>query len=135
MRSFCEITLVWHLTADPKWKVITSWNSVANFSVAVNKVYKSKDWQKKEEVNYHDVTLWGLNASNGLKLLKKWDYIMVKGHLKNSSWTPDDWIKRTKTEIIADSFYLLSSKRVDWDDSELVTDPELDFSELDEKIG
>lgn len=132
MRSFSEVTLVWHITADPVGKITGSWSSVTSFSVAVNRLFKTKTWENKEEVDFFDVTLWGIQATNSLKLLKKWDYVMVKGNLKNSSWTAQDWSKRYKTEIIAEDFYLLSSKKTDNNETAKTPVPELDFSDLED---
>lgn len=137
MRSFSAVELLGHLTADPVWKALESGNSVVNFSIAINSKYKAKDGIEKETVNFFDVVLWGNSALSALKLLKKWDYVMVKWSLKNSSWQDQNWVKRNKTEIVWEDYYLLSSKKSDSDapePSDFLEWPELDLSDLWEVV-
>lgn len=89
------------LVRDPELKALPSGTSICNFSLATNHVY-TKDGEKKESVEYHNVVLFGKQADNTARFLKKGSEALVEGRLQTRSWEKDG-VKHYRTEIIGDS--------------------------------
>ena len=90
-----------NLTRDPELKALPSGTNVCSFSLATNRVYKDKDGAKKEEVEYHNITVFGKQAENCAKYLKKGSGAYVEGRLQTRNWEKDG-VKHYRTEVIAE---------------------------------
>jgi single-strand DNA-binding protein len=97
------------MTADPEIRETPSGQRVATFSVATNRKWKDASWQLQEEVEYHSIVAWRWLAEIIEKYTNKGKKIYVSGYLKTRSWDDQAWVKRYKTEIVADNIILLSS--------------------------
>ena len=97
-----QINVCGRLTRDPELKTLPSGQQVANVSIATNHVYTNKDGEKKESVEYHEVILFGRQAENTAKYLKKGDEAFVTGRNQTRTWEKDG-VTHKRTEIIADS--------------------------------
>lgn len=97
-----QINVCGRLTRDPELKALPSGQPVANVSIATNHVYTTKDGEKKESVEYHEVILFGRQAENTAKYLKKGDEAFVTGRNQTRTWEKDG-VTHKRTEIIADS--------------------------------
>lgn len=96
-----SIIICGRLVKDPELKALPSGQLMGNVSIATNHVY-TKDGEKKESVEYHNVVLFGKQAENTAKYLKKGDEALVTGRNQTRSWDKDG-VKMYRTEIIADS--------------------------------
>jgi len=56
---------------------------------------------KKEDVQYHEIVVWGKLAEIVSQYLKKGRKVMVVGRLQTRTWEAQDGSKRSKTEIVA----------------------------------
>lgn len=95
--------LIGNLTRDPEVKVLPSGIKVASFSVATNRVWKDKNGVKQENVDYHNVVVFGRQADVVGQYMKKGSSILVEGRMQTRSW--DDagtGSKKYRTEVIAD---------------------------------
>ena len=95
-----SVQIVGRLVKDPELKALPSGQSIVNLSVATNHVF-TKDGEKKESVEYHNVLLFGKQAENTAKFLKKGDGALVTGRLQTRTYDKDG-VKHYRTEIIAD---------------------------------
>lgn len=113
MKSVNLVILIGHLTHDPETKTVTSQTSVtttiANFSIAINTKWKTKDGEEKEEVDYYRIVAFNKLAETVEKYLKKGRKVYVRGHLSTSKYTTKEGQTRTSTEIIADDINMLDS--------------------------
>ncbi|MEN9614095.1 MAG: hypothetical protein RLZZ347_402 [Candidatus Parcubacteria bacterium] len=99
-----KVMLIGNLTRDPELKSLPSGINVCSFSLATNRVYKDKDGNKKEQVEFHNVVVFGRQAETSGQYLKKGQNVMVEGRLQTRSW--DDKAtgeKKYRTEIVADA--------------------------------
>ena len=95
--------IIGNLTRDPELKSLPSGVRVASFSVATNRVWKDKNGQKQENVDYHNIVVFGRQAEIVGQYMKKGSSILVEGRMQTRSW--DDAATNTKkyrTEVIAD---------------------------------
>lgn len=92
-----------NLTRDPEVKALPNGGQVANFSVATNRVYKDKDGNKQESVEYHNIVMFGRPAEVVGQYLKKGRPVFIEGRLQTRSWEKDG-VKQYRTEIIGENF-------------------------------
>ena len=90
-----------NLSRDVEARQTASGKSVANFSIAINKI-------GAEGADFFNVTAWGNQADNCAKYLKKGSKVAIVGSLQNRSYEDRDGIKRTVTEIVANEVEFLS---------------------------
>ncbi len=107
MASLNRVFLIGNLTRDPELRYIPSGSAVVSFSLAVNRVYRLQSGEKKEEVSFVRVVVWGKMAENCNEYLKKGSPAFVEGRLQSRSWDGPDGQKRSTMEVIATSVQFL----------------------------
>jgi single-strand DNA-binding protein len=90
-----------NLTRDPELKALPSGMNVCSMSLATNRVYKDRDGNRQESVDYHNVVVFGNQAENSAKYLTKGNGVYIEGRLQTRSWEKDGQ-KQYRTEIVAD---------------------------------
>ena len=109
MASLNRVLLIGNLTRDPELRYVPSGTAVATFTVAVNRVYTSQAGEKKEEVSFIRVVVWGRRAEVCGEYLSKGSPVFVEGRLQSRSWEGQDGQKRSTMEVIADNVQFLRS--------------------------
>lgn len=87
-------------------RTTTGGQQVASFSLATNRVWNDKAGQKKEEVEFHNIVVWGRQAEIASKFLSKGGLALVEGRLQTRGWQDKQGQNRKTTEIIADRIQL-----------------------------
>ena len=105
--SLNKVLLIGNLTRDPELRYVPSGTAVATFTVAVNRVYTSQAGEKKEEVAFIKIVVWGRRAEVCGEYLSKGSPVFVEGRLQSRSWEGQDGQKRSTTEVIADNVQFL----------------------------
>lgn len=90
-----------NLTRDPEARALPSGGQVCSFGLATNRVFKKADGSKQEQVEFHNIVVFGRQAETCAQYLKKGSPAFVEGRLQTRSWEGDKG-KQYKTEIIAD---------------------------------
>jgi single-strand DNA-binding protein len=91
-----------NLTRDPEMKALPSGIQVTNFSLATNRVFKDKNGAKQENVDYHNIVVFGRQAETVNQYLRKGSGAYVEGRMQTRSWDGPDGQKKYRTEVIAD---------------------------------
>ena len=91
-----------NLTRDPELRALPSGIQVATLAVATNRVWKNKEGQKQEAVDYHSVVVFGRQAETSAQYLRKGNGVFVEGRMQTRSWEGTDGVKKYRTEIVAD---------------------------------
>ncbi len=94
--------IIGNLTRDPEMRALPSGIKVASFAVATNRVWKDKNGVKQENVDYHNVVVFGRQADIVGQYMKKGSSILVEGRMQTRSWDDASGQKKYRTEIIAD---------------------------------
>ncbi len=94
--------IIGNLTRDPEMRSLPSGVKVSSFSVATNRVWKDKNGVKQENVDYHNVVVFGKQADIVSQYLKKGSSILVEGRMQTRSWDDASGVKKYRTEIIAE---------------------------------
>lgn len=109
MASLNKVLLIGNLTRDPELRYIPNGSAVTNFTLAANRVYKLQSGEKKEEVSFIRVVVWGRMAETCGEYLKKGRPVFVEGRLQSRSWDGPDGQKRSATEVVALNVQFLGS--------------------------
>lgn len=97
-----KVFIIGNLTRDPELRVIPSGTSVVTVGVATNRVWKSPSGEKKTDVQFHNVVVFGKQAEIVNQYLNKGSMVMIEGRLQTRNWDAQDGTKRSRTEIIAE---------------------------------
>ena len=94
--------IIGNLTRDPELKALPSGVKVCSMSVATNRIFKDKDGNKQEAVDFHNVSAFAKLGELAGQYLKKGQQVLVEGRLQTRSWESNGE-KKYRTEIIADN--------------------------------
>lgn len=102
MASDNTVTLVGNITDDPELRFTPSGAAVANFTVAVNRRFKSGDrWEDKLD-GFFRCSCWREMAENVAESLQKGSRVVVVGRLTQRSWEDQEGNKRSAVEVQVD---------------------------------
>jgi len=90
-----------NLTRDPELKALPSGQSVCSLSIATNRNYSDRDGKRQEQVEYHNIVVFGKQAENVGRYLSKGSSAYVEGRLQTRNWDKDG-VKMYRTEIVAE---------------------------------
>ncbi len=96
-----KVMLVGRLTRDPELRYAGS-AAVTNLGLAVNRRYKDKSGEWKDDTCFVTVVFWEKQAELAQQYLKKGSAVYVEGRLQSRSWDSKEGEKRTTLEIRGD---------------------------------
>lgn len=105
-----RVTLIGHVGKDPDVRHLDSGITVARLSLASNESYTDKSGNKVSQTEWHNIVVWRGLAEVAEKYVKSGSLLYVEGKLKTSSYDDKDGVKHYRTDIICDSFRMLSKK-------------------------
>ncbi len=95
----------------------------ASFPLATTEYRKTKDGERVEQTEWHNVVCWRALAEIAEKILRKGTQLYVEGKLQTRSWEDREGNKRYITEVVADNFTVLANKNRPDDAGEREHDP------------
>ncbi len=104
MSSFNKVLLMGNLTRDPQLSYTPTNTAVADFGLATNRKWTSKDGSQKEETCFVDCRAFSKTAETINKYLKKGMPVFIEGRLTFDSWTGQDGQKRSKHRVTVENF-------------------------------
>jgi single-strand DNA-binding protein len=108
MASLNKVMIIGNLTRDPEIKYTPKGTAIAEIGLAVNRNYTTESGEKREEVTFIDVTLWGRTAEIVGEYCKKGRPLFVEGRLQLDSWDDKQTgQKRSKLKVVGDNIQLL----------------------------
>ncbi len=111
MASFNKVLLLGNLTRDPEVRYTPKGSAVADLGIAVNRQYTLDSGEKREEVTFVDVTLWGRTAEVAGEYLKKGRPVFIEGRLQLDTWDDkQSGQKRSKLKVIGEMMQMLGSR-------------------------
>ena len=112
MASFNKVILVGNLTRDPEVKYTTGGTAIAEIGLAVNRTwFDQKSNERKEEVTFVDITLFGRQAEVAGEYLGKGRQVLIEGRLQMDSWDDKETgKKRTKLKIVGEQMTMLGGR-------------------------
>lgn len=109
-----KVILIGNLTRDVNLKYLPSGSAVAEIGLATNRTWIDKNTnEKKQEVTFIDVNIFGRPAETANQYLKKGSKVLVEGRLAQDTWTDNEGKNRSKHKVIAETLQFLDSKEKD----------------------
>jgi single-strand DNA-binding protein len=106
------VTLIGRLTRDPELRVVSTsagQRSVLMLGLAVRRPTRPDD-QDTSTADFFDVTVWGLEAENCARYLRRGRLAAVSARLEPTSWEAGDGSRRRGMEIIATAVEFLDRR-------------------------
>src|SRR3989338_2484512 len=101
-----KVFIIGRITADPELRTTPSGDHVASFSIATNRYWRTKEGERKESTEFHNIVAWGRQAEVINQFSKKGSVIMIEGRLQTRAWEGKDGQTRRTTEIVAENIQL-----------------------------
>jgi single-strand DNA-binding protein len=107
-----RVIITGNLTKDPDLASISgSGTSVCSLRIACNGRRKNNETgQWEDQANYFDVSVFGQQAENCHRYLKKGRPVAIDGRLRWREWNDSNGQKRQSVDIIADSVQFLGGR-------------------------
>ena len=110
MSSFNKVILMGNLTRDPELRYTPKGTAIAKVGLAVNRVWTNEAGEKKEEVTFVDVDIFGRTAENVGQYMRKGRPMLVEGRLKLDQWDDKQTgQKKSKLGVVAETVQFLGS--------------------------
>jgi len=110
MASFNKVILVGNLTRDPELRYTQKGTAIAKIGLAVNRVWTNEAGEKKEEVTFVDVDVFGRTAENVGQYMRKGRPILIEGRLRLDQWDDKQTgQKKSKLGVVAETVQFLGS--------------------------
>lgn len=103
-----RVVLVGRLTKDPEFRTAQNGVSVATFTLAVNRNFKSKNGE--QQADFINVVVFRQQAENVNNYLSKGNLAGVDGRIQSRSYENKEGQRVYITEVLADSVQFLEPK-------------------------
>ncbi len=110
MANFNRVILMGNLTRDPQLRYLPSNMAVCDFGLAVNRRWRDKDGNQKEEVCFIDVSAFGRQGETINQYMTKGKPILIEGRLRLDSWTGQDGQKRSRHTVVVENFTFVGAR-------------------------
>ena len=107
MANFNKVLLMGNLTRDPQLSYLPSQTAVVDFGLAVNRRWKSREGEDREETCFIDCRAFAGRAETINKYLSKGRLVFIEGRLTFDSWQAQDGTKRSKHRVTVENFQFL----------------------------
>ncbi len=101
-----KVFVLGNLTRDPEIRTLPSGQSVTSFGMATNRFFTDKNGQKQQQVEYHNIVLFGKLAETAKSFLTKGSLVLIEGRIQTKSWEDSSGNKRSRTEVVAERIQL-----------------------------
>ena len=135
MASFNRVTLLGNLGQDPELRYTQNKTAVTSFSLATTEYRKSADGGQQSVTDWHRVVVWGRQAENCNKYLRKGKTVFIEGRLHTRTWEDKSGQKHRTTEVVAGIIQFISPNDRRGSSSSNESRPRQDFSTNDPILG
>jgi single-strand DNA-binding protein len=102
MLEMNKVFLIGNLTRDPDIRYIPSGTAVSEFDIGVNRRFKNKGGETKDETLFITIQAWAKTAEFCSQYLKKGRRVFIEGRLHQDTWEAQDGTKRQRIRVVAD---------------------------------
>ena len=111
-RCLNRVLLIGNLTRDPELRYTPAGMAVTSFGLATNRVWVTKQGEKKEDAQFHRIVAWNKLAELCSQLLSKGRRIYVEGRIQYREITDQTGVRKQVSEIVIDDMIILDNKGV-----------------------
>ncbi len=123
-RCLNRVMLIGNLTRDPELRYTPAGMAVVSFGLATNRVWNTKQGERKEDAQFHRIVAWNKLAELCAQLLKKGRRIFVEGRIQYREYVNDQEGGQRKqiAEIVIDDMIILDNKGNGSSEQNIATD-------------
>jgi single-strand DNA-binding protein len=100
------------MTRDPELRVTPKGTPICQFSLAINRDFKTESGEKREEVYFAECEAWGKTGETIAKYVTKGRTLYVECRAKLDQWEDKNTKeKRSRTKFVVESFQFVSDGR------------------------
>lgn len=111
-RCLNRVLLIGNLTRDPELRYTPGGMAVVSFGLATNRVWVTKQGEKKEDAQFHRIVAWNKLAELCSQLLSKGRRIYVEGRIQYREIVDVNNLRKQVCEIIIDDMIILDNKNL-----------------------
>ena len=101
-----------NLTADPEVRYTPKGQAICNFTLAINKRWKTESGEEKEKVGFFGCYIWGKRGEAFAQHHRKGGKALVRGELAQESWEDKETGKKqSKTRVEVTDWEFAGAKR------------------------
>ena len=109
-----KVLVAGNITKDIELKALPNGTSVATFSIASNRTWKDTNGEKQEQVEFHNIVVFGKQADTIKQYCVKGQNLFVEGRLQTRSWEDKESAKKLyRTEIVLENFQFGQKPKTD----------------------
>src|SRR3989338_3096272 len=112
MANFNKVLLIGNLTKDPELRYTPQGAAVVNLRLAVNRRFRDKNQELKEETCFVTAVVWNKQAETCNQYLHKGSGVFIEGRLQSRSWEDNQGAKRNVIEVRAERVQFLGKAPV-----------------------
>jgi len=105
-----KVMLIGRLGVKPEIRYVMEDTPVATFRMATTEPYRTKEGEKRENTEWHNIVAWRNLAKFCETYLDKGMLIYLEGRLHTRSWQGQDNATHYTTEILADVIRMMEPK-------------------------
>lgn len=125
--SFNKVIMAGRLTKEPERKVSGEGKTFVNFTIAVNRDYKSN------EADFFDCVAFGNTADYILSYVHKGYLVLIEGNLQIDKWKDRNNINHSKPKIIANVVKNFEKKKENTDEYKEEQSEKTEVKSLDDE--
>ncbi len=99
--------LIGNLGQDPELRTTGGGTPVCTLRLATTDRRKDQSGNWTDQTEWHSVVLWGRDAENASRYLKKGRQVFIEGRIQTRKWQDKDGNDRYSTEIVANQMRFL----------------------------
>lgn len=127
-----NVCLVGRMAGDAELRYTPNNQAVATFRLAVNRNFKSQNGER--EADFINCVIWRQQAENLANWAKKGVLIGITGRIQTRNYENQQGQRVYVTEVVADSFQLLESRKDHGSNSQPTVDNHQNFSQQAEPV-
>ena len=108
--SLNKVMLIGNVGTDPEVRYLDGNTKVAQFRLATTERYKDRSGETRENTEWHSIVAWRQSADVAERFIRKGTQIYVEGRLRTRTWTDQQGVQHSRTEINVDSLQLLGRR-------------------------
>ena len=109
-RCLNQVMLIGNLTRDPELRYTPAGMAVVSFGLATNRVWITKQGEKKEDAQFHRIVAWNKLAELCSQLLSKGRRVYVEGRIQYREIVDATNVRKQVSEIVIEDMIVLDNK-------------------------
>ena len=105
-----KVILIGNLGRDPELRYTQQGTAVANFTLATNETWTSREGKREERTEWHRIVAWGKTAELCSQYLAKGRNVYIEGRIQTREWENKEGQKQKTTEIVAQTVQFLGGR-------------------------